>query len=184
MLSHDCELNKLRDSFIKGMKFQNKIFLIMFQNSPHQNSENSHQTRISNKYLALLSLCTVSGKENTSSSASKLIKHELWTFLPRVMEPTYMDKVRKQINLKYCDLFILNIGKYVHHHDGKTWSKGCKVIKQCDLPRSYLNSKWPKSPSQQTFVSYLTITEAQNFLLSRTSKQITPKDPRTPTSCN
>lgn len=100
----------------------------------------------------------------------------IYTLLVRLMEPIYQETVQKQINSKYCEVFSLKIGDYVCLHNGKTRSRSGKVIKWYDQPMSYLYFKreWLKTLHQQTtFVCCPTITGAQNFPLSRTSRSLT-----------
>ena len=75
------------------------------------------------KDLALLVLHTAPGKENTPSPATKLMKRELRTLLPRINEPTYRNKAYKETPRKHKKLLPLNIGDHVRLYEGKTWSR-------------------------------------------------------------
>ena len=84
------------------------------------------------KDLSLLALRMASDKEKTPSPATKLMKCELQTFLPRIKEFTYQNKTCKQTPRKHKKLSPLNIDDHDYLHDSKTWSRKGKVIKRCE----------------------------------------------------
>lgn len=88
-----------------------------------------------NPFLALLTLHTTPGKNNSPSPAAKLINCQLRTLLPSIRNDGYdlcrssstnMQKVKQHISNKHV-LPSLKIGDNIRVYDGKTWSRIGKV---------------------------------------------------------
>lgn len=96
-------------------------------------------------YLALLTLCTTPGKDNSPSPAARLMNHQLRTLLP-IMRKNNHDHQKANPNHRQtvqCDshqreLTPLKIGDQVCVHDGKTWSRKGIVTERCSQPKSYI----------------------------------------------
>lgn len=97
-------------------------------------------------YLALLTLRTTPGKNNSPSPAAKLMNRQLRTLLPIMRKnnadhyrPTLTDEqAAQQRDRGQRELTPLKIGDQVRVHDGKTWSRLGMVTERCSQPRSYL----------------------------------------------
>ena len=90
------------------------------------------------KDLLLLALRTASGKEKTPSPATKLMKHELRTLLPRIKEPTYQDRASKQTTRKHKKTLLTP-----EHQRSCSFTRWQNLVKkeESNQPKSYLTLK-------------------------------------------
>ena len=95
--------------------------------------------------LALLTLRTSPGRENSLSPAALLMNRTLRTTLPSITQslskcslenPSIINKNSQPTKVGKA-LSPLNIGDHVRIHDGKTWSRQGTVQNICEQPRSY-----------------------------------------------